>query len=226
MAHLTRGAIVVAAVVVLVAGTPVTDARFIGQASTTGAVATRTWFFLHNNPSPPTGTTTAQPNLAMNAVAPTATTLFNYDTDADALPGRRIRQNGSGPADTNLGRYANWRSPPFASAVTVTGTVTVRVWTAVTDFQLNTRGVLVAYLRDYNPTTGAYVTIASATLDEPDWQGGVAAWVEKRFSIVVPGYTLLAGRQLELKLHAPAAAPRHMMVAYDTAAHPSILGLP
>jgi hypothetical protein len=219
-------ALLLMAVLALVGGTSVSDARFTSQVLSAGTLGTRTWFFLHNNPSPPTGNTTAQANLSMNAAAPTASTLFNYDTNADTLPGRRIQRNGSGPADANLGRYANWRSAPFSSARTIAGTVTLRIWTAVTGFRLETRGVLVAYLRDRDPVTNTYVTIASATLDEADWQGGVADWVEKRMSIPVTGYTLAAGRQLELKLQAPAAAPRHMMIAYDTTARASILGLP
>ena len=42
---------------------------------------------LHNNPTPPTGDTTMQHPLPMDADTPTATTLFNYDTDHDAFAG-------------------------------------------------------------------------------------------------------------------------------------------
>jgi hypothetical protein len=211
---------------VLVAGTPLSAARFGTQAAASGTVATRTWFFLHHTPSPPTGNTTAQANLSMTTAPPTASTLYNYDTNLDSLAGRRIRRNGTGVGDTTLARYANWRSPAFSTATTISGTVTLRVWTGVAGFPLNTRGVLVAYLRDYNPATNAYTTIASATLNQADWQGGVAGWVEKRISIPVTSYSLAAGRRLELKIQAPAAAPSDMVIAYDTTTYPSILGLP
>lgn len=222
-----RRSLAVLLLALLVVGTSgISGARFVAQATSTAAVATPTWFFLHHNPTPPVGATTAQANLTMNAVPPTAVTLYNYDTNLDSTPGRRIRRAGTGPGDTTLARYANWRSPVFATARSISGTVTLRIWTGVAGFTLNTRGVLIAYLRDYNPTTNSYVNVASGSLDLADWQGGVAGWVEKQMTIPVGAYTVQAGRRLELKLQVPAASPVDMVIAYDTTTYPSIVGVP
>ena len=50
--------------------------------------------YLHNNPTPPTGNTRMQHPLPMDANAPTATTLFNYDRDRDSRAGRLIQKAG------------------------------------------------------------------------------------------------------------------------------------
>ena len=86
--------------------------------------------------------------------------------------------------------------------------------------------MMVAYLRDYNPVSGTYTIIASATLDQPDWQAGSSTWVEKRIAIPVTAYSLAPGRQLELKLLAGSAAAADMVIAYDTTAYPSALAVP
>lgn len=208
------------------AGASFTGAYFTARSEVNGTITTHSWFFLHNRPTPPTGNTTAQANLAMDAVIPLQTTLFNYDTNRDSLPGRRIRRGGLGATETRLAFHTNWRTPPFVAGRVIDGTVTARVWSGVAGFPAGARGVMVAYLRDYNPVTGTYTPIASATLDEPDWQAGSSAWVEKRIAIPVTAYWLAPGRQLELKLLVGATAAADMLIAYDTTAYPSALAVP
>lgn len=48
------------------------------------------YYYLHNNPTPPVGNTTAQADLLMNTTAPTSGTLYNYDTDRDSELGIRL----------------------------------------------------------------------------------------------------------------------------------------
>ncbi len=48
------------------------------------------YYYLHNNPTPPVGNTVSQVDLPMDTSAPTATTLYNYDTNRDSDPGRRL----------------------------------------------------------------------------------------------------------------------------------------
>lgn len=208
-------------------GTTVTQARLTASA-VLGAnpFTTGTWYFLHNYPTPPTGPTTAQNNLTMNATTPTQATLYNYDTAADSLAGRRLLKSGTGPGDATLTRYANWRSAAFASAKTINGTVVLSIWSGISGFTLNAQGTIVAYLRDFNPSTSAYVEIANATLTDANWQAGSPSWVLKRINIAVTSYLLAAGHVLEVKVETTAASSANMVIAYDTTGYPSALSVP
>lgn len=208
------------------AGASFTGAYFTARSEVDATITTHSWFFLHNRPTPPTGDTAARANLDMDAVTPLQTTLFNYDTNRDSLPGRRIRPGGRGATETRLAFHTNWRTPPFVTGRVIDGTVTARIWSGVVGFPAGARGVMVAYLRDYNPLTRTYTTIASASIDEADWQAGSSTWVEKRIAIPVTAYSLAPGRQLELKLLAGSAAAADMVIAYDTTIHPSALAVP
>ena len=123
-----------------------------------------TWaFYLHNNPTPPTANTTAQVNLAMNATVPTAATLYQYSTDCAARAGRRLTRAAPSPTQATVCDYVNWRTAAQTAAMTLSGTVTLDIWATTDTTNTNRTGVLVAYLRDYNPTGGTYVEIANAT---------------------------------------------------------------
>ena len=208
---------------------PAVSLALMSASSSLGAntfTTPRTWYFLHNSPTPPTGNTTAVNNLTMTATSSTQATLFNYDTAADSLPGRRLLKSGTGPGDATLTRYVNWQTATLLSALTINGAVVVRIWSGITGFPLGQQGVLVAYLRDYNPTLSTYAEIANATLTDSNWQQGSATWVLSRISVNVSNYTVPIGHRLEVKLETTAAASADMVVAYDTTVYPSSLGLP
>ncbi|MFC1861294.1 hypothetical protein ACFLYL_03355 [Chloroflexota bacterium] len=57
---------------------------------------------MHSNPTPPVGDTEAQAALLMDITEPTATTLYNYDTDLDEEPGRLIEIGGEGPTEIHI----------------------------------------------------------------------------------------------------------------------------
>lgn len=186
-------------------------------------VTAGTWgYYLHNNPTPPAANTTAQYNLAMTTTAPTATTLYNYDTDSANRPGRGITRNNPPSAGlTTAHRYVNWRTPALAAGLTLTGTVTVDIWSATNTATANRNGSLIAYLRDYNPTAGTYVEIANGT-----YTGAYAVgrtYYERPIAVTVsPAYSLAAGHMLEVKLESPSATSQNtMLVAYDTTADSS-----
>jgi len=191
----------------------------------TNGITAGTWaYYLHNNPTPPTANTTAQYNLAMTTTVPTATTLFNYDTNNANRPGRGItRNNPPSPGLATANRYVNWRTPGFGSALTLTGTVTVDIWSATNVATANRTGSLIAYLRDYNPVAGTYVEIANAT-----YTGVYAAgrtYYERPIQVAVsPAYSIAAGHMLEVKLESPTATSQNnMLVAYDTTADTSLV---
>ena len=187
---------------------------------------TGAWYFLHNSPTPPTGTTTAVNNLAMGTPTPTQATLYNYDTNQDSLAGRVITKSGTGAGDATLAHYANWRTAAFASSQLVNGSVTVHIWSGITGFPLAQKGVLIAYLRDFNPILSTYVEIANATLTDANWQAGSATWVQKSIVIPVANYTIPGGHRLELKVETTSASYANMVIAYDTTGYPSALSLP
>jgi len=96
---LVAAALVIAAASLALAGTHVvlahlTDAAAVtGNTFATGSWATATTWSLHNNPTPPTVSTTAQFNLAPNATAPTATTRTT--TTPIASPGPAARSTAT-----------------------------------------------------------------------------------------------------------------------------------
>ncbi|HZI65092.1 MAG TPA: hypothetical protein VFF17_00870 [Thermoanaerobaculia bacterium] len=160
----------------------------------------------------------------MNKTAPTAATLFNYDTDRDGFPGRLIQKGSSGVGETDISKYQNWISDPLASPLAAGGTVNVTFFSAVKDFGQNKAGSVTVFLRDANGTSAT--NICSGTLTLSNWQGGSSTWVSRTVSFNCGSYTIPAGRRLEVKLVVAAAAGDDMWFAYDTTSYPSEVRLP
>jgi hypothetical protein len=161
-------------------------------------------YYLHNVPSPPAGNTTSHPTLPMDAITPTASTLYNYDTNRDASPGLLIEGGGS----------QLWRGPALPSDVTLKGNVTVNLWGAVKDFQQGKKEQITLYLRDFDGS--AYTEIANSAFIDPDWQRGSSTWALKSFVIGVGSRTMRAGHRLELKVVVGGSSADDMWFAYDT----------
>lgn len=203
------------------------DSEMVLGTFSTAASFSGTAYYLHNNPTPPVGDTAMQANLPLTTTTPTASTLFNYDTDRDAFAGRLVLRGATGDGETDLTKYQNWRTAALVSPITITtGTATFDFWSAMRGFGTAKRGVVTAFLRDFNPVTSTYIPIASATLDMADWQGGSATWVHKTLGIGVPLYVLVAGHRLELKVVVASTSADDMWFAYDTTSHGSFLRLP
>lgn len=181
---------------------------------------------LHNNPTPPAGNTNQQANLTINTTPPSATTLYNYDQDRDAFAGRLIVKGGSGVGETDLTKYQNWRTGLLVLPQTINGTVTFQFWSAIKDFGLAKQGVVTAFLRDFNPATSTYTTIATATLTVANWQGGSTTWVQKTLTMSASSYIVVSGRRIELKIIVGSTAADDMWFGYDTTTYDSTLALP
>ena len=186
-------------------------------------VSTAEIWYLHNNPTPPTGDTTSQAVLPLDQTAPTATTLYNYDTDRDGAAGRMVDKGGSGAGETDLSKYQAWRSAALGSNLTIDGTVTVNLWSAIKDFNTGKRGNVTVFLRDYNGSS--YTEICDGNLTEKPWSGG-ASWVLKTFQFACVSYTIPAGNFLEVKLIVGNSAGDAMWFAYDTTSYDSRVQLP
>ena len=202
-------------------------ARFTSSVADAGDFTSGYWtYYLHNNPTPPVGNTTAQANLTATTTASTQATLYNYDTNCDTRTGRLLIQVNPSPGLTTNCRYVNWRLPVQTSALVLTGSVTADIWAATQTGVANRWGSIIAYLRDYNPAgAGSYVEIANATYRVRYAVG--RTFYERSIAIPISvTYTVAVGHQLELKLECPnATSDADMMVAYDTTTRSSYLRL-
>lgn len=228
LAVLVVAGAVVGAAALAFAGTHVVLARFTdaagvaGNTFATGTWATTTTWYLHNIPTPPTGNTAAQFNLAVNATAPTATTLFNYDTGCEGRAGRSINRNNGLVTETGACRYATWRSPAFAAARTLNGTATLTVWARKTSSG-GRAPTLRAFLRVLNPATSTWIELGAA--DATVTPNANQPWATYDLGWGLASVSIPAGRQIEIKLVA-TGGNRNVEIAYDTTAYPSSLTLP
>jgi hypothetical protein len=202
------------------------DTEQVAATTSTASSFSATTYWLHNNPTPPTGNTNAQANLAMNTTAPSATTLFNYDVNQDSAAGRLVLQGGSGATEADLAQYQNWRGPTAPLfGQTINGTVTVEFWSAMRNFAPGTAGDIRVFLRNHDTVLGLGTEIANTTIASADWQGGRTGWVKSVATFNV-NVTLLVGHQLEVKLIVGAGAADAMWLAYDTTLYRSRVRLP
>ena len=177
--------------------------------------------YLHNNPTPPVAGTASQLNLPLNTTAPTAGTLYNYDTNRDGSAGLLVARGASGASESDATRFQAWRTAAGSRVVSPAPVLTF--WSGIRNFGLNRRGVVTVYLRHWNGS--AYTEICSGTLDLADWQAGSGTWVQRSISLSGCSYVVPAGGQLEVKLIVQATAFDNMWFAYDTTAYPTRLSL-
>ena len=180
--------------------------------------------YLHNNPTPPTADTTSQTGLPLDKLAPTATTLYNYDVNRDSSPGRLILKDGTGATESNTRKYQDWRTTSLTADLTIDGTVTVTLLSGMKDFGLSQAGSVTVFLRDFDGSS--YVEIGNGTLTDADWQGGSSTWVEQTISIADVDYTIPSGNYLEVKLIVTSSSADDMWFAYDTVEYGSRVALP
>ena len=181
--------------------------------------------YLHNDPTPPSSDTNRQAVLPMDDSAPTATTLYNYDVDVELNPGRTIHKGGSGPGETDVGKYQVWRTGVLSQPLSLNGTIVVDVWGAIQNYQLNKAGIVTVYFRDLAYYGSTYTEIGQGTLFDGDWQAGSSTFVWK--VILVPGfsYTVPVGNQLEVKMIVGSLTAAEMWFAYDTTTYDAKVNL-
>jgi hypothetical protein len=164
------------------------------------------------------GNTSSTPVLPFTSDPPTAGSLPNYDTDRDDDPGLFIGNDDDG---AGVDEAQIW-SEDQPQGLVLAGTARLTFWSAMEDFQTSRRGVVTATLMNCS-TGGVCTTVATATLDLPDWSGGSAGWVERTLDFGPVSHTIANGRRLRLRLDVGSNADDDMWFAYGTAAYPSIL---
>ena len=181
-------------------------------------------YYLHNNPTPPTGDTTAQPVLLLHTTAPTAATLFNYDSDRDADPGLKVDKNQLGLSETDPLKFQVWRTGALGSPLAIKGDVLIDVWAAIKNFDQAKTGVVTAYLRDFDGAT--YTEIDNGGIYVTNWQDGYTTFVQRTILILDVDYTVPAANELEIRLMVDNVSGSDMWFAYDTTAYPTVIKLP
>jgi hypothetical protein len=183
--------------------------------------------FLHNNPTPPTADTVSQLDLPMDGFAPTAATLYNYDTDNDAYPGREIRRakQGGEIGATDTRKFQDWLSQPFPASTTVDGRASLFLSSAAGGFNTGLLQVLDAWLFDYDPVGDTNTLIISRGFAGFTTQ---ATWSKVGLHFRPTVYTLAPGHRLRLKVQMDGISDPSIstMLAYDTLEHRSVLLLP
>ena len=226
LAALAAAGLVVAVAALVAGGARVALATFTDEAAVAGTFSTGTWggtmWYLHDDPSPPTGDTTAGDLLAMDATAPTGATLFNYDTDCDVRPGRSIDRGTGQVTEDAACRFATWRSEPLAAPRTLDGTATLVVY-ARKQFSGGPNPRLVAFLRILDPAGPTWTELGSASLAVNT--NPKQAWSQRTFTWTLAGLTVPAGAQVEVRIVATGGTP-DLEIAYDTIGQPSALTLP
>ena len=160
-------------------------------------------------------------SLPMDEVAPSASVLFNYDTDRDDDPGLLVRKSSKGLLETNSRKFQSWRTAPLAADLAIKEDSFIEFWSATKNFRTDRSGEISFFIRDRDPSTGLYVEIASGTVFDPDWQWGVEDFVKKSLTIATREYVVPAGHELELKITVDEKSHDHMLLAYDTTSQPS-----
>jgi hypothetical protein len=184
--------------------------------------------YLHNRESPPTGNTRSQQNLPMSGNEPTAETLFNYDTDRDAFPGRLIQKGGSATT-TDRVKYQSWRYTAGEGGLVLSGDAELTFYSGMKDFPTNSsnrskRGIVQVFLRDCPAGSGSCTTIASETVNRKPWHSA-NQWMEDTVVFARLDYTIAEGRTLEVRFIVHSNSDDDMWFAYDTEMHPAKLVL-
>jgi len=182
--------------------------------------------YLHNNPSPPTGNTASQASLPLDTELPSATTMYNYDTNRDSDAGLKLRKTDLGLTESDSTKFQVWRSGALTSNLVIAADVLVDLWAAPKNFRQNKIGVVTTYLRDYCATCDpTHVEIDNASIFARDWQSGSSTFVERMGRIPGVNYTVPAGHELEIFMVVEKASKDDMWIAYDTTSYPSLLDL-
>ncbi|MEM9467695.1 MAG: hypothetical protein AAGA90_20130 [Actinomycetota bacterium] len=173
---------------------------------------------LHNNPTPPTGNTTSQDLLPLDATEPTATTLRNYDTDRDAAEGLLLAK-GSGLGETDLVKFQRWRHTP-SSSLTLSGTAQLTIYTAMKDFTAGKSGAVDVGLYDCTTGGSSCTQLASGSASQNPWPN---TWQAVTVDLGAVSHTVASGRALIIKVVVSDSSGDDLLFAYDTTAYASEL---
>jgi hypothetical protein len=217
----------------LAEGSHTFQVRATDTAGNTGTTTSYSWtvappgtLFLHNLSTTPTGDTTAQKNMPMNASASPASTLFRYSSNLyTTQPGRYLEQLATNHTQTDTKYMANWvYQPSTSTATTISGNAELKLWVTAKDFLCDKTPSFNVYLREKtSATTDTGTLIGSATATSP--VSGTCSF--RLVTVTIPvNETIEAGNWLELKVTVNTSTGESVLFAYDTTTYASKLTLP
>lgn len=189
---------------------------------------------LHNKPTPPTGNTTAQSEMAMNLSPVSNIVLYKYSTDLYAYPlpgeaGRYInfKVPNANETETSKQYMANWVYQVPGKTV-LNGTVELKLWVARAGFDCGGPAHIRAFLRDKSKETDSGGDSLLATGNAVMVPSGVTScpFQQITLTMALTNVTVQKGRFLELKVTNPNTTGRAVLSAYDTETYWSTLKLP
>lgn len=161
---------------------------------------------------------------ALKIAAPDDPTLDNFDPDRDGDDGLVIRRGGSGAGESDPDEHQLWLSG--VPGLSLDGPVTLDVWTAIRDFDLDDGATVHAFLVATNPGGAALSTLASATVTRADWDvADTGTWIADTFAFGNVTVDLPGDRFLGVKLVVDGASDDDVWFAYDATAYPARLNL-
>ena len=190
---------------------------------TSGTTLTMITAFYLGNQGVQADTKTTNP-LPLKRTSPTFTTLYNYDTDKDGLPGRMLTR-AADLNSTDKNKVQSWDMPVGSTDLPISGTATMRIWSAVRNWDTNKTGSMGVGVYDCDGTGANCITLATGILTSSgSWTNGAAAWTLKNLSLSPSGaYTFVAGRTVEVRVFALNGGQGDLMFAYDTTTYKSAL---
>lgn len=193
---------------------------------------------LHNKPTPPSGNTTAQSEMAMNLSNVSDIPLYRYSTDLYTYPrltepfeaGRYIDRKfpSSSATETEADkRYmANWIYQ-LPARTTFSGTVEINLWVARAGFDCSGPAHVRAFLRDKKDPTDSPSDVLLATGNAVMVPSGVTTCPFQQITITMAlSATVQKDRFLELKITNPNTTGGAILIAYDTTTYRSTVKLP
>ena len=150
------------------------------------------YYFLHNNPTPPTGNTSSQIDLPFDLTQPTSTTLFNYDTNRDSEDGLLLIRSGK-PTETDTTKFQDWVTDALTSSLTIDGRMSLFLAAAAAGFATDKAISVLATVQDIDTASSTETIIGeraeAAFNSESSW-----TLITMHFNNVV--YTIASGHKL------------------------------
>lgn len=173
-------------------------------------------FYLGTNATGDTTSPPPTPPLPLTRPGPTLTTLFNYTTERHTNPGHLLRNSGS-----QSGRYQEWYLRTGTTPLTLTGTASLRIWTAMRGTGGTLAGALQVTLLDCAADGAADCSQLASTSHTSSWNSN-GTWVESTIPVttVVNTYTWQASRSLKIQVSASGSSG-NMIIGYGATTHRS-----
>ena len=180
-------------------------------------------YYLTGNgiPSDTDGIPTAQ----LTNVAPTATSLPNYDPGRDSVAGLFLRRGGSDASESDPEKVQKWITS--AGSITINGTVSLTLYSAMKDFRNDKKGQIQVFLVDCSSSGTSATTISSVMHTRNPWDtASTGTWIQDTISFGSVSYTVASTRRLGVVIVVNNGSGDDMLFAYGTTTYPSRLTLP